>query len=198
MTINYKKWIKKYDYTDYSIEFRGSSGGWEEDDDPLFPKISAEFQSRGHIYRDELRKIARWKAQSRRLDRHIKDNSPHEVEHQSQLAFHASSPGEAADHLSELSGVGVPVASSVLSMAYPSSYAVIDFRALRALPITNPGLVDPQNYTEYADYMDHFRGYGTRPGTYDFYMDNIRNIASTENLTPREVEIALWTYDKKH
>lgn len=73
----------------------------------------------------------------------------------------------------------------------PSQYAVINFRVLRALGVVRPRLVDPQNYSEYAEFLDHFRGYGTRSETYTFYMDEVHQIANDEGLTPREVDMAL-------
>jgi hypothetical protein len=95
-----------------------------------------------------------------------------------------------------LKGVGVPVASSILTMYDPHEYAVIDFRVLRAIPAVEPQFVNLRRYSEYKEFMEHFRSYDDQPATYRFYMDWVDRLAAAEGLTPREVDMALWAYDK--
>jgi hypothetical protein len=79
-------------------------------------------------------------------------------------------------------------------MAKPADFAIIDYRALRALGVVKPGLLDVEKYSDYADFMDYFR----KPDVegYIFYMDIVRDIAQREGILPREVEMALWAFDK--
>lgn len=154
------------------------------------------FQPRGAISRPELRDIGRWKVQSNRNDRWLKSNSQQDVQTRSAAAFDVSDDQTVVSELTELKGVKVPVASSILTMFDPTQYAVSDFRVLRALGHARPRIVNPQNYTKYAEFIDHFQSYNTQSETYGFYLDDVRQIASDENLTPREVNMALWKFDQ--
>jgi hypothetical protein len=109
----------------------------------------------------------------------------------------ASTDREAIDALTELSGVGVPMASTMLTVAKPSHYAIIDYRAFRGLAGAKPELVDSQQYADYAEFLEHFRTYLKNPEAYEFYMNHVREIADTENLSARHVDMALWAFDKE-
>jgi hypothetical protein len=179
-----------------SVDFKGPTGDWRTDSDPCFGSISKRFQERGYIDKEELREIGRWKVQGRRIDRHLKDNSVETVEAQSALAFDADTDQERIAALAELKGVRVPVASTILAMWKPKSHAVIDFRALRALPAARPELLDQETYAEFAEFLELFRTYGTNPDAYEYYIDHVRDIADESNLLTREVDMALWEYDR--
>jgi hypothetical protein len=195
MTFDFSKWMGKYGEVapDESIEYKDSSGTWNEETDYSLSSISSQFQQRGYIFRDELRKIGNWKAGGR-IDHHLKKNSISSVERQTKLAFQAPSDEAAVEALTELTGVRVPVASTILTMADPTTFAVIDYRALRALGVVQPSLLDTQTYSDYADFMRYFREPDIEG--YCFYMEIIRDIAQREGILPREVDMALWAYDK--
>lgn len=99
-----------------SVDFKGEEGNWQTDSDPCFSSISRRFQDRGYIEKEELRKIGRWKVQGGRIDRHLRENSSLEIREQSERAFSASDDATRIAALSELKGVRVPVASSILAM----------------------------------------------------------------------------------
>jgi hypothetical protein len=197
MSFDFSEWIDAYGKVapDESIEYRDESGTWREETDYRLRSISSEFQRRGYISREELRKIGKWKAGGR-IDHHLRKNSTSTVEEQSELAFRASGDEESIEELTELKGVSVPVASTILTMFDPSSFAVVDFRAFRALGVANPALLDSVNYSRYVDFMNHFLNYGTNSAAYSFYMDEVRNLARQEGLLPRQIDMALWAYDK--
>lgn len=199
MTLYFPKWIDKYDdeNSDESIEYRDGSGAWKVEDDPLLSSISKQFQQRGYIFRDELRRIGEWKA-SGRVDHHIKQNNSTSVERQSKLAFQASEDKDSVEFLTELQGVSVPIASAVLAMYDPGSYAVVDYRAFRALGAAEPNLLDPRTYSDYAKFMEKSRGYNSNSGGYIFYLKVVRNIAQREVISPREVDMALWAFDEEN
>lgn len=67
-----------------------------------------------------------------------------------------------------MKGVRVPVASTILTMADPTQYAVLDYRAFRALGVAIPQLLNRQNYHQYIEFMDSFQDYGTDPSAYSF------------------------------
>ena len=197
MSFDFPKWISKYDDVapDESIEYRDNSGAWKEEKDYRFGSISAQFQQRGRIHRDELRKIGRWKAGGR-VDHHLKQNNPTFVEQRSSVAFQATGNEKKIEALTELKGVSVPVASTILTMFDPTNHAVVDYRAFRALGAAKPQLLVTQNYAHYTEFMNHFQNYNTNPSAYAFYIDEVQDIARQEGLLPREVDMALWAYDK--
>jgi 3-methyladenine DNA glycosylase/8-oxoguanine DNA glycosylase len=120
-----------------------------------------------------------------------------EVEERTRAAFEEGDSNTAVEELMELTGVRVPVASGILTMFDPEAYAVIDFRVIRALGKVKPDLLGSGSYEAYAEFMEHFRSYGTRPQTYEFYMEHVDELCSDTSLTPREVDMALWTLDKR-
>lgn len=196
--MNFTKWVQEYEtsYQGDSIEYRDSSGSWQDDPSPRFTSIAPALQSRGYISRPQLRRIGRWKAQSGRIDRWLKSNSQQEVEIHTAAAFNASKEKTAIEELTELDGVGVPVASAILTMFDPTKYAIIDYRALRALAFIQPQLADPQNYPQYVEFMDHFRSYNSQADAYEFFITEVQQISSNQNLDPREVDMALWSFDE--
>lgn len=197
MSLDFSKWINKYYAVapDEKIQYRDSSGNLNEEEDPKLGSISQAFQQRGHILREELLQIGRWKAGGR-IDNHLKKNSQTLVERCSKVAFQSPADEAKVNALTELKGVRVPVASTILTMADPTRYAVLDYRAFRALGAAIPQLLNPQNYHQYIEFMDGFQDYGTDPSAYSFYLNQVRNIAQREGITPREVDMALWAFDK--
>lgn len=197
MSLDFSKWINKYYAVapDEKIQYRDSSGNLNEEEDPKLGSISQAFQQRGHILREELLQIGRWKAGGR-IDHHLKKNSQTFVERCSKVAFQSPADEAKVNALTELKGVRVPVASTILTMADPTRYAVLDYRAFRALGAAIPQLLNPQNYHQYIEFMDGFQDYGTDPSAYSFYLNQVRNIAQREGITPREVDMALWAFDK--
>ena len=198
MEIDFQKWMREFEnqWEDKPIEYKSESGEWKEENDLLFGSISTAIQSRGEISVDELLKISQWKLQGKRNDSYIEQNSDHEVERRSQTALEATDDVEAIDELTELSGVGVPVASTVLTVADPSHYAIIDYRAFRGLAAAKPELIESDGYATLAEFMGHFRTYLRKAEAYAFYMEQVREIAETKDLSPREVDMALWAFDK--
>lgn len=197
MSFDFSKWINKYDAVapDEKIEYQDSSGNLKEEKDPKLRSISQALQQRGYILRSELRQIGRWKAGGR-IDHHLKKNNQTFVERRSKVVFQNVADEDKVSALTELMGVRIPVASTILTMAEPTRYAVLDYRAFRALGAAVPRLLNPQNYDQYIEFMDSFQDYGTEPSAYSFYVDHVRNTAEKEGITPREVDMALWAFDK--
>ena len=198
MEIDFQRWISEFEsqWEDQPIEYKSESGEWKEEHDLLFESMSTAIQSRGEISVDELQRISQWKVQGKRNDSNINQNNDREVERRSRAALEASSDVEAIEELTELSGVGVPMASTVLTVADPSHYAIIDYRAFRGLAAAKPELIESDGYATLAEFMGHFRTYLKKAEAYAFYMEHVREIAETEDLSPREVDMALWAFDK--
>ena len=200
MDIDLQKWLEQFQikWEDRPIEYLDESGNWQEDSDPLFGSISQAIQSRDfELSVAELQRISQWKLQSSRNNSNIKENSNGAVIQQFQSALTASTDREAIDALTELSGIGVPMASTMLTVAKPSHYAIIDYRAFRGLAGAKPEILDSRQYADYAEFLEHFRTYLKNPEAYEFYMNHVREIADAEGLSARQVDMALWAFDKE-
>jgi thermostable 8-oxoguanine DNA glycosylase len=79
--------------------------------------------------------------------------------------------------LTSLSGVAVPVASAILTLCFPSHYSVIDFRNWRQIYGNLPKKTTPS----IKDYTD--------------YLKIIRAMATEFEVTPQEIDIAIWQRD---
>lgn len=199
MDADVQQWISQFraDWEDKPITYLDEHGEWAEDDDPLFPAISSAIQSREYeLSVEELLEISHWKLQGGRNDHNITQNTSAEVTQQLQTALEADTDAEAVDALTECSGIGIPMASTVLTVTKPAEYAIIDYRAFRGLVGVRPDIFDPSEYGEYASFLEHFRNYTESPAAYEFYMGHVRDIAASEGVSAREVDMALWALDR--
>ncbi len=80
--------------------------------------------------------------------------------------------------LCALRGVSVPVASAVLTLVFPQSYGVVDFRVWRQL------------------FGEERRQFGI--SEYKRYLKKVCALAEELNWTVQEVDLAIWAYDMKH
>lgn len=80
--------------------------------------------------------------------------------------------------LCALRGVGVPVASAVLALAFPDEYAVIDFRGWRQV------------------FGEDRRQFGV--GDYKRYLGEVRRLARELEWPVQEVDLAIWHYDTRN
>jgi hypothetical protein len=168
MSINLNHWAKEYDNIfDYSpIRYIDSTETEAEETDAQLNNISQAIQERSepHIDRQELRSIGEWKTSGRRIDHHLRSNTADEVVTTTKAAFVPNArDADRVEVLTDLTGVGVPVASAILTMHDPKEFAVIDFRALRSLAIIHPSLVDTSNYSTYAAFVRRLLNYKQTP-----------------------------------
>ena len=98
---------------------------------------------------DTLKVIVHWK--SPRIVHHLASNTAEEIKIALDTAVHHSAVTEALSALQKLHGVGLPVASAILTTIYPDRYTVIDFRALESLGYF------PQDDLFYLRYLDYCR-----------------------------------------
>jgi len=81
--------------------------------------------------------------------------------------------------LTQLHGVGVPTASAILTVIYPEKYGIIDVRcviALKELDVIKWEKINLDNWIE--------------------YLKIIRELANQSKRTPREIEMALFAYNR--
>lgn len=81
-------------------------------------------------------------------------------------------------------------------MGRPTEYAIIDYRAFRGLATAKPEITTPEEYTTYAEFLEHFRTYLTKAETYEYYINHIQELVAESGLSPREIDMALWASDK--
>jgi hypothetical protein len=99
--------------------------------------------------KDNLKKIIYWK--SPRVVHYIDGNPPEKIR---EAIEKATAPDatlqEAIVALTGLRGVGLPVASAILTAIFPHRYTVIDFRALEALGHDAAGIEFYRQYLEFC------------------------------------------------
>lgn len=128
-----------------------------------------------YLKQKELVRIGMWK--SKRPKRHYEseENDDLTVKEITLFSFNTKSEKARIKSLLVLKGVSWVVASVILHFAFPSKYAIWDFRVMESL------------------------GWENR---YDFnswqkYCNRIRAISKKYNLSVRTVEKALWKYSKE-
>jgi len=110
----------------------------------------------------------------------------------------------------KISGFGLRSGSVIMTVMYPDSYGIIDYKAWRALN----GKWAEQYDLEILCKLKNECGdcYGTcckydlrTEGSADFdlaecgqYFDEIRKIGVAEEMNPRQVDMALWEYDRQY
>lgn len=129
-------------------------------------------------------RILKWKlrAQFSRQQKSRKQNTDQNIRIITACAFELSHTDPyqelklKVDTLMILYGVGIPVASSILAVVYPESYAVLDFRNWRQL------------FPE--DRVSAFSN-----SHYGRYMQEIRQMADYFKVKPQEIDLAIWQND---
>jgi len=194
MSINIPKWVAEYRNRNPKEAIPYDDSGTTKTDGYEFSSISDNYQKRGHIRRDEFRDIAEWK--SPRQKSRYKNNKQIEVEVATSTAISAyPNVEQQVSALVDLNGVGVPVASAILTVVFPQDYGVLDYRAWRAAEWFDQGSVSFNSYDGYVDFLDNFRNYATTDA-YKSYLNKIRSIANAQAVSAREVDMALWAYDE--
>lgn len=123
---------------------------------------------------ENLKIIVRWK--SARPIRWIEGNNAKTIV--DALGFAASKNANvkaAIEKLDDLYGVGIPMASAILTMMHPKVYTIIDVRALEAL-----GVVDWPNTSDF----------------YEAYLRKCRELAKQHGKSLRTLDRALWQWSK--
>lgn len=137
------------------------------------PALAAGRRIRGGEYtRENLSEIFEWKTDGRGRSR-LRRNTDTEIADALSLAVNARTERAAIAVLTGLHGVGVPVASAVLTAIDPKRFTVIDFRALEALG------------SKSADRSVNF---------YLDYLDACRQLAKEHRVTLRDFDRALWQW----
>lgn len=133
----------------------------------------------------ELNEIFVWKLRSQigRQEEKRKENTDENVRTITEAAFaitHSDKNYETTlklKLLTTLTGVGIPVASAILTLCFPTEYSVIDFRNWRQIYKSDEAKT---SYTA-SEYVE--------------YLKTIKEMANEYGVTPQEIDIAIWQLD---
>jgi len=129
----------------------------------------------GHYDREDLKVIVRWK--SARRAALIDDNSDLDIARSLRFASDSrTSERSAIETLTKLHGVGIPVASAILTLINPDRYTIIDYRALESLGVT-----------DWPDSVEYYLG----------YLAACRELARRYHKSLRTLDRALWQWSKE-
>jgi thermostable 8-oxoguanine DNA glycosylase len=136
---------------------------------------------RGDFSRGNLNVIVRWKMEGVHLNRvmsYVDLNTDTEISSALSAAITARTEADAIEILDKLHGVGVPVASAIMTTINPEKYTIIDIYALRSLGISDA----PTDRVEY----------------YVAYLEKCRELAQEFEVSLRTLDHALWQWGYEH
>lgn len=172
--------MKAYEMTNMSIdltaaeikELAGSYAG--QDGDAKLADLMSEAVRRGHMQLDDLVAVAKWKWRGSRTCDLVKLNKKNDVEEATKISFSTTSERLKIGALLSLSGVQWPMASVILHFAFPSSYPILDVRAMASVKAK-------PNYS-FSMWLA--------------YTDLCRSKACELNVSMRDLDRALWAANK--
>jgi hypothetical protein len=137
---------------------------------------------RGYLTKREFLRICRWK--SPRAIRLCESNSHHRIRRQSAAALASRSERLRFEALTDLRGVGAPIASAILTLTNPRRYGVLDIRVWQLLHKLGSVTTKP----------------GGRGFTFDDWHDylvTLRGHAKTLRVSVRAVEYSLFLHHQR-
>ena len=222
-TSNIKEWFEDWfnkAKEDYKTKKTGFPIFLNENGEQIIEKsITFELISKKYLNRDpkglkkeEFISICKWKTP--RPEKKYEANSEELIREITQEVINLTNKKEQMHILingikvnkkkKKLKGVGVAVASAILTIIFPEKFCVIDYRAKRALCLLKiKGESKPYNTISFVSYRDYLSSYQLVKNTsaidlYFKYLEIIRGICKIigPDITPRMLEVALWKYDK--
>jgi hypothetical protein len=138
---------------------------------------------RGYLTRSELEAVCAWK--SARAIHHIKANSPSRIRTATRRALATRDETRRLKELMALSGVGVPMASSILMLIDPRRYGVIDIRVWQILHAAGAVTRKPA-------------GVGFSAGDWCQFLAILRSMAAEFRVKARDIERALFSAHEEY
>lgn len=158
--LNSKKYLDLYNQEEYLFCFIG-------------PKI----KKRGFVNFQEFYKICMWKSVRQKHNYLVNKKT---VERVTKEAFKENDERKKMVGLCQLKGVGIPMASAILTIVFPDKYAVIDIRCIEMLNKLNLTIKKHITLNIWLEYLKI-----------------IRNLAKDNGLTPREIDKVLFAMHKE-
>jgi len=124
-------------------------------------------------------KLGKWKTP--RQEPNYMSNNESLIKEATRLAYETTHEGLKLHILRILEGVGVPVASTFLHFMHPDKFPIFDVHVRSSLKKAGKWnrSVDDQSADAWSEYIDI-----------------MRNLSKNLNVTLRELDKALWSYDK--
>ena len=142
----------------------------------------AGVRARGSFTRGEFTRMCRWKSPRARLL--WEANSPARVRAVSRAVLATRSERRRMELLTSLRGVGVPIASAILTLIDPRRYGVLDIRAWQLLFAIRSVTINA-------------RGQGFTIEQWEQYLSALRQHARRLRVTARTVEYTLFLCHRK-
>jgi hypothetical protein len=142
----------------------------------------AGVRARGAFTRGEFTRMCRWKSPRARLL--WEANSPARVRAVSRAVLATRSERRRMELLTSLRGVGVPIASAILTLIDPRRYGVLDIRAWQLLFAIRSVTINA-------------RGQGFTIEQWEQYLSALRQHARRLRVTARTVEYTLFLCHRK-
>ena len=157
-----RQWIHIYNLEDY-----------------LFDTVTRRFQAEGRLRVHDFFAIIIWK--SNRAKTRIKQGlqqigrTPEQITHE---MFLASSHEDRLESLLAVPGIGVPMASAILTVCYPDQFTILDWRAWEQLSAWQVDGLPDRCPADAAGYLQ--------------YCSTCRQLAHEFGLSLRDLDRALW------
>lgn len=145
----------------------------------LFRVIGPSVKERGYLSFDDFYEICMWKS-TRQKQRYIENKNSIKKISERALA-EKDEVRKIKIFRDELKGVGIPMASAILTVVFPEKYAIIDVRCLEIL----------------KERFNSEIGKSISIKTWLKYLDIMRKLANENNITPRELDMALFAMHKE-
>lgn len=156
-------------------ELEGLAARYSYTDDDQVVAAGEAARLRGHYTRGEFLTVCRWKTP--RSTTRVEKNSAAAIRAACKTAFVAEDPAAQIKSLTELSGVGIPTASTLLHFAFPDDFPILDVRALDSLGVSGR-----------SSYSAAF---------WARYVAGCRSIAARNDVSLRTLDKALWQHSKE-
>ena len=152
---------------------------WKEKDRKTFENTHIELLENKFLTKQQLFDIAYWK--THRKSKIVKDNPEEIVKDVTELVLKMANDKKIEKFkirmLCTLDGIGIPRASTILTMNNPDEYGIIDVYAWFALYGKDKKGFDENDWIE--------------------YLERIRQLAEKHGKTAREIDMALMKYGQK-
>ena len=152
---------------------------WKEEDKKTFDEIHSMLSKNGFLNKEQLYEVAYWK--THRKSKIVKNNPDEIVKDVTELALKITNDEYNEKYkiriLCALDGIGIPRASTILTMDNPDEYGIIDFYAWLAL-----------NGKEKIGFNEN---------EWIKYLKRIKGLAKKHGKTPRQIDMALMKYGQR-
>ena|SRR3989344_8705441 len=148
----------------------------------LFNEVSNNFENNHFLTDEEFFAIVIWKSNRSKTKvlNGIK-SAGQSIREITTNIYYEDNKERKVEILTKIDGIGIPVASAILSVCYPNDFIISDYRALSTLNklLGKETLVNLSNSV--PRYLE--------------YLDLCKKVADEKGLNLRDLDVCLWGYD---